>query len=117
MGDLTEEQADELLTMASGSVSTEAERPEILSMIKVLAEKIASLESRLNTLESDTEEETEGTEQTYLEWKAWDGISTDYQKGAIVSHNGKLWISEFDGQNVWEPDTLGTETLWVLFEN
>lgn len=117
MGDLTEEQADELLTMASGSVSTEAERPEILSMIKVLAEKITSLESRLNALESDTEEETEGTEQTYPEWKAWDGISTDYQKGAIVSHNGKLWISEFDGQNVWQPDTLGTEALWVLFEN
>ena len=47
LGDLTEAQTDELLAMASGGVSTDAERPETLAMIRALAAKIEALEVRL----------------------------------------------------------------------
>lgn len=112
MGDLTEEQMAELLAMASGGVSADAERPETLKLIQALAEEIEALKGRVEALEGGGAEDP----QTYPEWKPWDGISKDYQNGAIVSHNGKLWRSVFDGQNVWEPGTLGTENMWVIFE-
>jgi hypothetical protein len=28
-----------------------------------------------------------------------------------VTHKGKVWISTFNGQNVWEPGTVG-EQFW-----
>lgn len=109
MGELTERELDELLSLASGGVSSDAERPETLQLIQTLAEKIEALEARVKALEGGEEPE----EPTYTEWKPWDGISNDYQPGAVVSHNGKLWESTYDGQNVWEPGAAGTENLWV----
>lgn len=111
MGDLTEEQADELLAMASGGVSVDAERPETLQLIQTLADEIEALKERVTALEGGKDEE----ETTYPEWKAWDGISKDYQMGAIVTYNGELWQSVFNGQNVWEPGAPGTESLWVKY--
>ena len=40
-----------------------------------------------------------------IEWHEWiqpTGSTDAYAKGAKVSHNGKHWISDVDG-NVWEP--------------
>ena len=111
LGDLTEEQMDELLAMATGGVSADAERPETLQMIQTLAEEIEVLKERVTALEGGKDEE----EAVYPAWKAWDGLSTDYQKGAIVSHNGELWQSVFNGQNVWMPGVPGTETMWVKY--
>lgn len=112
LGDLTEAQTDELLAMASGGVSTDAERPETLKLINTLAGKIEALTARVKALEGGNADS--GDEQTgHPEWKPWDGISKDYQHGAIVSHNGQLWMSVFNGQNVWEPGAPGTENLWV----
>lgn len=111
IGTLSEEQMDELLALASAGVSTEAERPEVLDMILSMAERITDCEARLTALEGaepDTDE--------YEEWKPWDGVSNKYQLGAIVRHNGKLWESTFNGQNVWEPGALGTDSLWVVKE-
>ena len=34
-----------------------------------------------------------------------------YAKGDKVTHNGKTWESLVDN-NVWEPGTVGTESLW-----
>lgn len=107
LGDLSEEQMDELLSLASGGVSTDAERPENLELIRNLAEKFAALESRVVALEGSSGEEGIGA------WKPWDGISGDYQPGAVVSHNGQLWESVFAGQNVWEPGAAGTESMWI----
>lgn len=113
LGDLTEEQMDELLTMASVGVSVDAERPETLKMIHTLSTEIEALKERVKALEGNTDTE-EGA--TYPNWKPWDGISADYQYGAIVSHNEELWISKFNGQNVWEPGASGTESLWAKYE-
>lgn len=53
------------------------------------------------------------TEEGYEEWRQPTGAHDAYSKGAIVSHNGKLWISTFDGANVWEP---GTVSYWEEYK-
>jgi hypothetical protein len=120
LGDLTEEQTDELLAMASGGASADAERPETLELIQALAENIIALEARVAALESGNNSGTDDTvdaeQPLYKPWKPWDGISKDYQKGAIVSHNGELWQSAFDGQNVWEPGEIATGILWLKYD-
>lgn len=109
MGDLTEDQTDELLKMASEGISPDAERPEVMTMLQSLADRIAALES------TQAQEGDSDTEQIEA-WKPWDGISDKYQKGSVVSHNGSTWESVFSGQNVWEPGAAGTEALWVKKE-
>ena len=101
-GNITETEMDELLAMAAVGASTDGERPELLMLIQSLAADVASMKERIDALEGKSVEETE-----YPVWKPWDGISNDYQYGAIVSHNGKLWESDFNGQNVWEPGVHG----------
>lgn len=111
LGDLTEAEMEQLLEMASGGVSTDAERPEVMEMIHTLDEKIAALDTRVKDLEGQPDE-PDVPEGEYPAWKPWDGISNDYQPGAIVRHKGKVWISTFNGQNVWEPGTVG-EQFWT----
>ena len=111
IGDLTEAQMDELLNIASGGVSTDAERPEVMAMLLSLSERIEALEKKLDESAEPGEETPE-----HEAWKPWDGMSNKYQHGAIVSHNGKLWQSTYNGQNVWEPGAAGTESLWVEYE-
>ena len=111
LGDLTEDQMDELLAMASGGVSADAERPEVLAMIQTLAAEIEALKTRVKALEGAEDDPDEPGEDTSPEWKPWDGISKDYQMGAVVSHNGDLWESVYNGQNVWEPNEAN-DILW-----
>lgn len=105
MGDITENQLDELMILASGGANPAAERPDVLDMLHTLSDRITALEKRIDGGD-------EPVPVGYEEWKPWDGISDKYQPGAIVQHGGKLWESVFAGQNVWEPGTVGTETMW-----
>ena len=105
-GLLTEAQMDELLRMASGNASAGAERPDVMQMLQSLDARILAIEKKLSG-------EEEGA--AYEPWKPWDGISTRYQYGEIVSHGGKLWQSVFSGQNVWEPGAPGTEAMWTAY--
>lgn len=46
------------------------------------------------------------------EWPEWvqpQGSHDAYVFGAKVTHNGKKWISSFEGANVWEPGVYGWE--------
>jgi hypothetical protein len=119
LGDLTEAEFDELLELAVQGASADAERPELDALIQVIAESLTAIEARVTALEagnSGGEDNSGGAEQPeYPEWKPWDGISKDYLYGAIVSHNGELWISVFSGQNVWEPGVVGTESIWQRY--
>lgn len=45
------------------------------------------------------------------EWEQ-PGPENAYQLGDKVTHNGKTWESIYDGDNVWEPGAVGTESLW-----
>lgn len=110
-GELTEAQMDELLAAAAVGVSADAERPETIQMIKTLSDEIEALKVRVKALEGDP---ADPDVPVYPEWKPWDGISTDYQKGAIVSFNGELYESIYEGQNVWSPD-IGDERFWVKY--
>lgn len=112
--EITEEEKNELLELAKFNVNTEAERPDWLTTASNLSKRIDLLEARVLALETgggDIPEPT-GIEK----WQPWDGISDKYQLGAIVEHNGVIYESVFNGQNVWEPGTAGTEALWKVKE-
>lgn len=121
-GQFSDEQMDELLALASGGASAESERPDVMAMLHTLNKRYDDHELRLKALESadngnGIEGDAEaGSEQTYPEWKPWDGLSEDYMTGAIVLHNEKLWQSTYEGQNVWEPGAPGIdERYWVEY--
>lgn len=109
-GQLTEDQRYDLLAQAVEHLDPSTQRPETQAMLESLAQRVTSLEGRVDALEGKTLDPGD-----YPEWKAWDGLSTDYQPGAIVSYNGKLWQNIHSGQNIWEPGILGTETLWAEY--
>lgn len=44
------------------------------------------------------------------DWQQPDSTNA-YMKGDKVKHHDKIWVSLVDG-NVWEPDVIGTESLW-----
>lgn len=113
LGDLTDEQMDDLLADVSRGISPDAERPEDLVVLRRLAERVDALELKVAALEGETDDTNENAYET---WEPWDGVSNKYQHGMIVSHFGKLWISEYSGQNVWEPGTPGTQGLWAEYE-
>ena len=113
MGDLTEGQLDELMALSQQKASPEAERPETLKMLQNLSERVSTIEKQLAS-QDGTQTETETPE--YEEWEQpIAGLTDKYQHGAIVRRNGKLWQSDFIGQNVWEPGVPGTESLWVEY--
>jgi hypothetical protein len=123
LGDLTEAQMDELLRMTEQGASPNGERPETLSMLQTLLGKIEALEVRVKALEEadapeepdepvDPENPDEPVQPIYEAWEPWNGIDNRYQPGAIVTHNGKVWESVYQGQNVWEPGVVG-EMFWV----
>lgn len=105
-GDLTEDQLDELLSLTSQGVSVDAERPEVMDMLRSLADRVTALEKK-QAAQEDAGEETAEVEA----WQPWDGISDKYQLGAVVSHSGRTWESTYSGQNVWEPGAPGI-TMW-----
>ena len=112
LGDLSEGQADELLAMTVDGISTDGERPEVMEMLRSLANRIEALEKNAASSTDPGEE----TPTEYEDWQPWDGLSNKYQHGAIVSHSDKLWQSIYNGQNVWEPGAPGTAALWVVYE-
>lgn len=116
-GELTEDQADQLLAQAVQGATPDAERPELLQIVKNLSAKVDALASEVAALKTGTgttEPDTGATE--YEPWTPWDGISSDYQPGAIVKHNGKIWISTYAGQNVWEPGVVGV-SFWEEYKD
>lgn len=106
-GKLTEAQFRELNEAALAAANPDENQPDLRQMVLALEQRVKALEEKNGTTQPDAPEDGE-----YPAWKPWDGISKDYQQGAIVTHNGKLWQSAFAGQNTWEPGTIGTEALW-----
>lgn len=104
-GLITEAERDELIEKANQKAAPDTERPELLDMVKALAARVEVLEKKY------VSDEDVPSDSAHSEWKPWDGVSDDYQKGAIVSYNGSLWESVYDGQNVWEPGVVD-ERFW-----
>jgi hypothetical protein len=115
VGDITEEQEKELLSLALSGASPAGERPSDAELLQAMARRIEALETRVKVLEDgENAEAGEGTGEGEIEpWAPWDGLSNKYQPSAIVSHGGKVWESTYDGQNVWEPGAVGIdERFW-----
>lgn len=109
---LTEEEWQNLRKLCLEHLTPEDARPEVQAMLESLAQRVTSLEGRVDALEGKTPDP-----DAYPEWQPWDGMSSDYQYGAIVAHNGKLWVSRHAGQNTWEPgsDVSNQMGLWVEY--
>lgn len=115
MGNISEDELNDLMTMAVEKANPETERPETLVLIQNLSAKVEALTVRVKMMEgSDTAGGTEGDVDEYPAWEPWDGLSDHYQPGAIVSHNGQLWESVYSGQNVWEPGVVD-QRFWIPY--
>ncbi len=47
----------------------------------------------------------------FPEWVRPTGSEDGYEYGRKVSHNGKHWISNYNGVNVWEPGVFGWDEV------
>lgn len=115
-GYLSVEEYNGLVAEANAHADPESERPEIQTMLNSLAARVTSLEGHVDALEAGGGDPGGGTETPdYPDWEPWDGMSDNYQYGAIVSHNGKLWQNVLQGmQNTWEPGVVD-ERYWVEY--
>lgn len=103
-GKLTDEEKAELDALVFENQTVDAEKGELDALYRTLVEKYNALEARVTALEGGEGGDAPGTEGGYPDWEPWDGVSLNYQPGAIVKHNGKLWLNVLEGmQNVWEP--------------
>ena len=110
---LTADEWQKLRKLCLDHLKPEDTRPELQRQLEYLAARVTAAEARLDALESGQSGET-GGEAVYEDWvQPIAGLTSKYQHGAIVQHNGKLWQSAYPGQNVWEPGAVGTESLWV----
>lgn len=114
MGNLSDAELDELLAMAAEKATPDAERPELLQLILSLFAKVEALAARVKVLENGNAADPDTGSEDYPTWEPWDGLSNQYQPGAIVSHKEQLWQSTFQGQNVWEPGTVGSQ-FWTQY--
>lgn len=112
---------NELTELMHEKASPENEKGGWEEMYKALKAKYEALEARMEEIEralglfdADAPDGGEGDGAEYPAWQAWDGVSGGYEKGEIVSHNGKNWENMLEGMtNVWEPGALGVdERYW-----
>lgn len=112
-GDITDGQKTELDQMIFDNQTPDAEKAGLEERYAALIGRLDALEERVAALEGGSDEGSGGDGGSYPVWKAWDGVSTDYQYGAIVTHNGKIWQNVLQSmQNVWEPGAVD-ERYWV----
>jgi hypothetical protein len=115
-GVLNDGERDSLKALMKQYLKPESQAPELLETYRRLEDKYAELEARVSALENNNSGTTEPVEpEEYPEWHPWTGVpGSGYRYGAKVTHKGVKYHSEFNGENVWEPGTLGTEALWVV---
>lgn len=49
--------------------------------------------------------------EEWPEWRQPTGATDGYEYGKKVSHNGKHWISNYNGVNIWEPGVYGWDEV------
>lgn len=117
-GKLTDEERENLIYLMPDHLNPATEAPQdyelLARQIADLKETVSSLSDRVTVLEGGETEPEEPTGVVVPEWEPWDGISNQYQYGAVVTHNGKYWQNVLSGQqNVWEPESVGVdERYW-----
>ena len=98
---------NELTGLMHEKARPENEAGDYKALYQALAEKYNELEKRVKALEGGADEEE------IAQWRPWDGVNDEYQPGAVVIYDGRIWQSVYDGQNVWEPGAPGVdERYW-----
>lgn len=111
---LSDEERDELMQMMSDYLNPATEAPELAERINQLEDKIEAVETAIKELQGDVEEPD--PEQVVIpQWKAWDGVSSDYQYGDVVQHNGLYYVDVLQSmQNTWEPGSAGVDSRYWM---
>ena len=119
-GAITEEERDELVTMANENANpSNSDAPlknqvaALFDMVTELALEIKALKEARDETNPEEQPEEETPKETYSEWYRHNGIGKNpWQDGTICIHNDRYWLSHVN-DNVWEPGALGVyENIW-----
>lgn len=124
---LTEEQREELITMAQANADPSQSNAPLQKQIEVISKKQIALEDTVEKLRAMVQKIKETVEsggtvvpdpeppitEEYPVWEPYNGIPpVPYQVGSKVTHNGKKWESMVPN-NVWEPGAFGVDqNIW-----
>ena len=107
---LSDDERNELVQMMTDFLNPSTEAPELKDLYERLEARVVVLEGAVKELQGGGEEEPEPGEIAIPTWVPWDGISDNYQYGAVVKHNEKYWQNMLQGvQNTWEPGAVGVD--------
>lgn len=124
---LTEEQREELITMAQANADPSQSNAPLQKQIEEISKKQIALEDTVEKLSAMVQKIKETVEsggtvvpepeppitEEYPAWEPYNGIPpVPYQVGSKVAHNGKKWESMVPN-NVWEPGAFGVDqNIW-----
>lgn len=124
---LTEEQREELITMAQTNADPSQSNAPLQKQIEEISKKQIALEDTVEKLRAMVQKIKETVEsggtvvpdpeppitEEYPAWEPYNGIPpVPYQVGSKVTHNGKKWESMVPN-NVWEPGAFGVDqNIW-----
>lgn len=124
---LTEEQREELITMAQTNADPNQSNAPLQKQIEEISKKQIALEDTVEKLRAMVQKIKETVEsggtvvpdpeppitEEYPAWEPYNGIPpVPYQVGSKVTHNGKKWESMVPN-NVWEPGAFGVDqNIW-----
>ena len=124
---LTEEQREELITMAQVNADPSQSNAPLQKQIEEISKKQIALEDTVEKLRAMVQKIKETVEsggtvvpdpeppitEEYPAWEPYNGIPpVPYQVGSKVIHNGKKWESMVPN-NVWEPGAFGVDqNIW-----
>lgn len=124
---LTEEQREELITMAQANADPSQSNAPLQKQIEEISKKQIALEDTVEKLRAMVQKIKETVEsggtvvpdpeppitEEYPAWEPYNGIPpVPYQIGSKVTHNGKKWESMVPN-NVWEPGAFGVDqNIW-----
>ena len=124
---LTEEQREELITMAQTNADPSQSNAPLQKQIEEISKKQIALEDTVEKLRAMVQKIKETVEsggtvvpdpeppitEEYPAWEPYNGIPpVPYQVGSKVTHNGKKWESMV-ANNVWEPGAFGVDqNIW-----
>lgn len=124
---LTEEQREELITMAQANADPSQSNAPLQKQIEEISKKQIALEDTVEKLRAMVQKIKETVEsggtvvpdpeppitEEYPAWEPYNGIPpVPYQIGSKVTHNGKKWESMVPN-NVWEPGAFGVDQdIW-----
>ena len=124
---LTEEQREELITMAQANADPSQSNAPLQKQIEEISKKQIALEDTVEKLRAMVQKIKETVEsggtvvpdpeppitEEYPAWEPYNGIPpVPYQVGSKVTHNGQKWESMVPN-NVWEPGAFGVDqNIW-----